>query len=595
VLLVLASLPAPTLAQADPSASPGPDTTPAPTVPAPSVSFEPAVTLGADTQVFTDTFNREEWGTGEQQRGTISYKDEALVIDVTAEDNSLWSWRSWSDSAPVMRLEGSITFGVGDAGAAYMCGSATPDFLLGGLNRDEWVVGQVVDSRTEVLERGLLPAGFEVATGEPVRVTLECAQTGEGIGRVLLSLEGTLVADVATDDIGEFDRAAVYGRATVVPASMSFDDVTVSVGDSYAPSNELPSPVPSASPTVPPEELASLGADALAFEDDFSDASLWVTGETGGGQVRYDAEQLAIDVTGQNQSLWTWRRLDDESQVVRIEGPVTLNDADGAAGWTCGTAAGAYVIGIANTTEWIVGTIIDGQNAAIKRGPLPDGIDLSEGGTATIALECAWVNPIGAPETRVLMWVDGALVADATAAVAEAFDRVGAYADVGTPAMNARFDDASVLTGEVYAPVTLDEAVEKLAAAVPEAIRDTCIAPPIEPQPGVVATLACIPAGEADRAFYAQFSAPGPMNRTFDQQLDDDDAETPGDSCREQASLTTYTIGGEPAGMLACYTAEGRTRVVWTDSLLWILSAGDDASLGYPEMYDWWLVAGPDR
>jgi hypothetical protein len=85
------------------------------------------------------------------------------------------------------------------------------------------------------------------------------------------------------------------------------------------------------------------------------------------------------------------------------------------------------------------------------------------------------------------------------------------------------------------------------------------------------------------------------MNRTFDQQLDDDDAETPGDTCREEASLTTYNIGGEPAGVVACYDADGRTRIVWTDSLLWILSAGDDASLGFPEMYDWWLEAGPNR
>jgi hypothetical protein len=193
------------------------------------------------------------------------------------------------------------------------------------------------------------------------------------------------------------------------------------------------------------------------------------------------------------------------------------------------------------------------------------------------------------------MWLDGEQVGDATVGIADTFDRVGAYADVGEPAMNARFDDASVLAGEVVAPVTLDDAVEKLAAAIPEDIRQSCIAFGIPPQPGVVAALACIPAGDADRALYAQFSAPGPMNRTFDQQLDDDDAETPGETCREEASRTPYNIGGEPAGFVACYTVDEGTRIVWTDSQLWILSAGDDATLGFPEMYDWWLGAGPDR
>jgi hypothetical protein len=591
VLVALAASTAPAFAQTDPSASPDPGVTSEP-----SASFEPAVTLGADTELFTDTFEEQLWGVGEQTRGSVSYQDDALVIEVVAEDNSLWSWRSWSGASPVLRIEGSITFTNGDGNGAYMCGSETPDFVLGGLNQDEWVVGQVVDSRTEIIERGPLPAEVEVTASEPVRVAIECALTGEGSTRAVLSVEGVQVADVAVSEIGPFDRATAYAGVRVPPATVTFDDVTVSAGDSYAPSTELPSPEPSAS--TPPEAgspTVSLGADTPAFEDDFSDDSLWVTGETGGGQVSYQDEALAIDVTGENQSLWTWRRLESTNQVVRIEGPVTINDADGGAGWTCGTSDGSFVIAIVNTTEWIVGTIIDGQNDAVDRGPLPTGVDLRDGGTATVALECAWTNPIGAPETRALMWVDGVLVGDATTSVADAFDRVGAYADVGTPEMHARFDDVTALTGEVSAPVTREEVEANLLASVPEAFRGDCSPAEARPEPGLVAVVACSPAGDADRALYAQFSAPGPMQRGFDQQLDDDDAETPGETCREEASRTSYNIGDEPAGQVACYAVEGATRIVWTDDQLSILSAGEGAQMGYPEMWDWWLEAGPNR
>jgi hypothetical protein len=597
MLFAITSTPATVSAQDDPSASPGPDASPAPTTSVPTASFEPAVTLGADTVLFTDTFEEQRWGVGEQTRGSVSYQDDALVIEVLEEDNSLWSWRSWEGASPVLRVEGSITFTNGVGNAAYMCGSENPDFVLGGLNRGEWVVGQVVDSRTQIIDRGPLPDGVDVSGSDPVRLTLECALTGEGNTRALLSIEGEPVADIAVSEIGPFDRAAAYGGAAVPPARMAFDDVTVTVGDSYAPSTELPSPGPSAS--TPPEAgspTVGLGADTPAFEDDFSDDSLWVTGETDGGQVHYVDEALAIDVTGENQSLWTWRRLESTSQVVRIEGAVTINDADGAAGWTCGTSDGSFVIGIANTSEWILGTIVDSSVDAIERGPLPLGVDLEDGGTATIALECAWTNPIGAPETRALMWVDGVLVGDALASVADTFDRVGAYADVGTPEMNARFDDATALTGEVYAPVTREEVEANLLASVPEAFRGDCSPAEARPEPGLVAVVACSPAGDADAAVYEQFSTPSTMNQAFDRLLERDSAETPGETCREDASLTTYNIGDEPAGRLACYaTSDGGTRLAWTETELWVLTIGDDAQAGYSEMYDWWLEAGPNR
>jgi hypothetical protein len=116
-----------------------------------------------------------------------------------------------------------------------MCGSPDTAFLLGVVNATEWVVGTVVDRIVTVLERGQLPDGSKPADGGKAHVTIECAGTGAAGSRIVMWVDGSQVADVATDKIGPFDRAAVYADISQGPGQATFDDVTVKVGERYAP------------------------------------------------------------------------------------------------------------------------------------------------------------------------------------------------------------------------------------------------------------------------------------------------------------------------------------------------------------------------
>jgi hypothetical protein len=193
----------------------------------------------------------------------------------------------------------------------------------------------------------------------------------------------------------------------------------------------------------------SLGADTVAFEDDFSDDSFWITRTRESGTIGYADEALTIDIVKGENSLWTWRTLDTEVPVLRVEGTVTINDADGGAGWTCGTPGRQHVIGIVTPTEWVMGTIVANQVEVVDRGPLPGDARLEGGGTAEVGLECALVS---ADTVRALMRVGEALVADIALSVEGPFSRAGAYADAGIPPMRARFDDVTVWVGDEYAP-----------------------------------------------------------------------------------------------------------------------------------------------
>ena len=59
------------------------------------------------------------------------------------------------------------------------------------------------------------------------------------------------------------------------------------------------------------------------------------------------------------------------------------------------------------------------------------------------------------------MWVGDVLVGDTTSGVTGPFDRAGAYADVGTPPMEARFDELTVMAGAAYRPAADDAAASE--------------------------------------------------------------------------------------------------------------------------------------
>lgn len=430
---------------------------PEPSGSSPVVAVEPALSLGVDTLLFRDTFDEPLWGVQERDTGSVGYSPGALTIKVTNPDSSLWSWREWSGTDVVVRVDGAVTLGFGQGIAGYLCGSGPSDFVGGLVNPTEWLAVQIVENHTTVLARGPLPTGVDPGLGDPVSVAVECAVTGPDNDRILVSVEGSQVADVLTDQIGPFDWAAVFAYSSASPIEATFDDVSVYTGATYAPSMAIASAAPITSPSPRPqlESITSLGADTLLHTDTFDDETMWVVGETSGGSVAYDDGTLGIDILAAGNSLWTWDLLSATHPVIGAEGSVTLDGQPGAAGWTCGTSAPDFVLGIVNPEEWVLGTIIENTVSVLDRGRLPDGIDPAAGEGTRIAVECA---QIADDATRVVMWVDGVLVGDATTSVVGPFDRVGAYADVDTPPLHARFDDLEVTVGAAYRPAAGDAA-----------------------------------------------------------------------------------------------------------------------------------------
>ena len=137
-----------------------------------------------------------------------------------------------------------------------------------------------------------------------------------------------------------------------------------------------------------------------------------------------------------------------------------------------------------------------------------------------------------------------------------------------------------------------------LLLRVPEAYRAACAG--IEPDlaAGETAGLVCNPAGGAVQAEYYQYGSTESLQAAFGVFVDQNAVDADGDSCTVGPSVIGYTIGDEQAGDLACYPNPGSlggVMVQWTDESLGILAFGVVTSGGYPEAYDWWLGAGPQR
>lgn len=192
------------------------------------------LTLGATTPFFSDDLSSPDsgWGVFEGASGTIAYADGALVATVTADANSLWSWRKLGGTYPVERVEGTVVIRT-DGAAGYQCGSAAPDFLMGLVTGREWLVGTLLGGVISVTSRGPLPADTDPTRPAGAHVAIECALTPSG-DRVALWVDGTQVADISGGQVGPFDRAAVFADTSVAPGSATFDDIAVHVGASIA-------------------------------------------------------------------------------------------------------------------------------------------------------------------------------------------------------------------------------------------------------------------------------------------------------------------------------------------------------------------------
>lgn len=246
---------------------------------------------------------------------------------------------------------------------------------------------------------------------------------------------------------------AAWGCTTTVPPAPSPSEGLPS--SPTLSSGAPPSAVPSASAAPTASAVASVSpavgfhADTAIFSDDFSDADgvRWGAGDREQGRVAYADGELRVELTLAEKSLWSWRRLGDPWNVVRVTGRVTLGEGPGAAGWMCGSSPDDFVGAVMNNDrEWVFIEIAAGRAGALDRGPLPS--TLRDSTDHELTLECAG-TATGA--LRMRMVVDDQEVATFERATGIAtIDRVAVYADTTVPGFVASFDDAEASGGTQF-------------------------------------------------------------------------------------------------------------------------------------------------
>jgi hypothetical protein len=188
-------------------------------------------------------------------------------------------------------------------------------------------------------------------------------------------------------------------------------------------------------------------------------------------------------------------------------------------------------------------------------------------------------------------------VADATTGTSlGSWGQATLHASVTVPAMVAFFDDALVDVGERYAPVDADPAVLDLLSHVPDAWRDSCTARRPVGGEALLSGVVCAPAGEAAQAEYYRYATPEALDAEYQARVAGSGQALDQGDCTLGPSDLTWSVQGGSSGRIACFenrdTLGGRV-VVWTDDALGILALGVRTDGSYPDLYDWWIGAGP--
>ena len=85
------------------------------------------------------------------------------------------------------------------------------------------------------------------------------------------------------------------------------------------------------------------------------------------------------------------------------------------------------------------------------------------------------------------------------------------------------------------------------------------------------------------------------MDASFDYLVSKWAVAESGHNCDTGPHQGGYTIGGQPAGRILCAPSVTGTQLAWTDNNLLILSDLIDLEGSYPDMYEDWLIAGPNN
>lgn len=244
VMLTLNAVPASSASPSSALASSGPTASPSATW---TPSWSPAPPTAADPIVRDEFLDPGPWWTGSDDIGSSMVADGAMRWAIHGEHRSIWDSFELPEALGSVRVDSSVLVDTGSGGGGPLCAGSDPGehALWAGVNGDgEWLVGRIVDTHLQVIERGEIPMvrrhDVPVGAPYPLLVTLECSSDPIAGDRARVWVSGIQVADVADVPVGPYLRAGLTASADQPPFAITFEDFEVFAGSAMA------SPLPSA-------------------------------------------------------------------------------------------------------------------------------------------------------------------------------------------------------------------------------------------------------------------------------------------------------------------------------------------------------------
>lgn len=339
--------------------------------------------------------------------------------------------------------------------------------------------------------------------------------------------------------------------------------------------------------------IEDFGADELLFSDDFSDpTSGWGVGPNAAGTTAYVDGALQMDTIGEGYWMWSSRMHARNWPVLHVEASFTPS-ANGYVGLFCRFGDRDFWGGRIHADGTWSFNRLDDEGAHTLTSQQQAGWEILPGTTTRVALDCAGTDT-GSLRLQ-LSLPDIGLAASYEGSEDEGddrFDVAAVYTRSAAHPYSVRIDDVFVYGGE--GETSMSPETQALLLHVPAAWRPDCFETHTAFDVGSLADVGCrLSEGRSDVVDFVQFDSQENMDAAYQTRVDKWAVEST-DSCQTGPNEGGYTIGGLAAGSILCAPQTVGIRVDWTVDSLLILSTLTDFDGSYPDVYQDWLIAGPE-